>query len=172
MSDNYYKKLYDEFDNKINYDYEQILYDKFSLSVNSKKELIDYLIFEDYNIESMKSLIRNDVLSRYSNVLNVNSISLLCYKFKLVTATKISPIPLKDYLFDNDFTVYSVNQSIKEAKFELTNELDKKVDHRAVGLLNKELKLNKTKEEFISHLIDNYTVEFIRELLKKYQINI
>lgn len=172
IADNYEKELYDEFDNNLNYDYEQILYNKFSLNVNSKNELINYLIYENYSVESMKSLVKNDVVKRYSKVLDNNSISLLCYKFKLVTPTKISPTPLKDYLFYNDYTVYAVQQSINEAKIELSDELDKKLDHRAVGLLNKELKLNKSKEEFIQYLIENYTVEAIRKLLEKYYIEI
>ena len=165
----YKKELYDDFDNNLIPQYEKILYEKFSLSFKSKDKLIDYLIFEDYTVESMKSFIKNDVFEEYSNLLDAHSISLLYYKFKFTNSAEISPNYLKDYLFDNNYKVYP---SIKEAKTELIHELDEKLDHRAVNLLNKELKLQKSKSDLISYLIENYTVEEIRKRLGKYHIYI
>lgn len=168
IANNYKKELYSEFDNNLNYDYEKILYNCFSLTTNSKDNLIDYLIYENYSIQSMDHLIRDTVFLKFNKIFNKYSISHVCYKLDMTT----NKANLYEYLFKERYTIYSTKQLIKQSEKELIEKLKEKLDFRSVQLINKDLNLPNSKNNLISHLMENYTVDSMRELFKKYDIEL
>lgn len=166
LVNNFKKELYNKFEANINYDYENILYDKFSLKTNSKDELINYLIFENYSVRSMKQLIRDDVYSNFDKLFDIYSISQVCYKLNLHPDKGT----LYKYLFDEKYTIYSSKQLIKQAKMDLSKKLTEKLDFRTVELLTRQLDLPNSKSNLISYLMQKFTVNSIIGLLKKYDI--
>ena len=168
LSNNYKKELYDEFDNNLNYDYEKILYNYFSLKTRSKDDLIDYLIYKNYNVQSMDRLIRDTVFLNFNKLFNKYSVSHVCYKLNRST----NKADLYEYLFKKRYTYYATKQLIKESEKHLTETLKEKLDFRSVQLINKDLNLPNSKNNLISYLMENYTVDSMRKLLRKYDIEL
>ena len=164
---NYKKDLYDEFDKNLNPYYEIILYKAIPLKLNSKGELIDYLIYEDYTVDSMKSLIRESMFSCYDRISDEYSQSWLCYKFNITPSNKTK---LYDFLFDNEYTLSVIEQLIEQSEKEFINELKNKIDFLNVKLMTKDLNLPNSKNGLISYLMENYTVDHIKEFVKCYDI--
>lgn len=166
LANNIKKELYNKFDANLNYDYENILYDKFSLKTNSKDELINYLIYEDYSVISMKQLIKDDVYRKFDKLFDIYSVSQVCHKLNLHQDKGT----LYKYLFDEKYTIYSSNQLIKQTKMDLSKKLSEKLDFRTVEALTKQLNLPNSKNNLISYLMEHFTVNSIIGLLKKYDI--
>lgn len=167
----YKKELSDNFNNNLNEDYEKILYNKFySTKINSKNELLDYLIYEGYTVESMKELIKSDVYRNFKIILNDYTCSLLYFKFKLGFETNKEL--LYKYLFDNNYTIDDILKAINQAKIELHDELTMKINIETVYKLTQKLEIQRSKDNLISHLEENCTVDLIRELLKENNIEL
>lgn len=171
IANKYKKELSNKLNNNLNEDYEQILYNKFhSSNINSKNELLDYLIYEGYTAESMKQLIKNDLFREFDKILDDKSRSLLYFKLKLGLITNKSI--LYGYLFDNNYSFNDILKEVDLAKREFHRELIRKIDFETVYKLTERLGLPRSKDNLISYLEEKHTVDLIRELLKKYDIEI
>lgn len=168
LANTFKKELYDEFNKNLNYDYEKILYDRFTLKTNSKDNLIDYLIYENYSVQSMDHLIKNTVILKYDKLFNKYSVSHVCYKLNLPT----NKSNLYEYLFKERYTIYSTKQLIKQAEKDLLELLKEKLDFRSVELINKHLDLPNSKNNLISYLMKNYTVDSMKKLFKTFDIEL
>jgi len=168
LANNYKKELYDELDNNLNYDYEKILHNCFSLKTRSKDDLIDYLIYENYNVQSMDRLIRDTVFLNFNKLFNKYSVSYVCYKLNMAT----NKANLYEYLFNKRYTYYATKQLIKESEKDFIETLKEKLDFRSVELINKDLNLPNSKNNLISYLMENYTVDSMRGFLRKYGIEL
>ena len=116
----------------------------------------------------MDHLIRDTVFLKFNKIFNKYSISHVCYKLDMTT----NKANLYEYLFKERYTIYSTKQLIKQSEKELIEKLKEKLDFRSVQLINKDLNLPNSKNNLISHLMENYTVDSMRELFKKYDIEL
>lgn len=164
---NYKKCLHDEFDKNLTPNYEQILYKAIPLKLNSKEELIDYLIYENYTVDSMKTLIKESLFSCYDKISNEYSQSWLCHKFNITPSNKTE---LYDFLFNNEYTLSTIKQLIEESEKEIIDKLKIKIDFYTVKLMTKDLNLPNSKNGLISYLMENYTFDYIKEFVKQYSI--
>lgn len=169
LTANYKKYLYDEFDKNLNSYYEPILYNVIPLKLNSKEELIDYLIYEDYNVDSMKHLIRKSMFNCYDKISDEYSQSWLCYKLNITPSDKTK---LYDFLFNNEYTISNLKQLIEQSEKEIIHKLKTEIDFLTVKLMTKDLNLSNSKIGLISYLMENYTVDNIKELVKRYNITL
>ena len=63
-----------------------------------------------------------------------------------------------------------LEQLIEQSEKEIIYKLKNHIDFRTVELMTNDLNLPNSKNGLISYLMENYTVDKIKELLKRYDI--
>lgn len=115
----------------------------------------------------MKHLIREKMFCCYDKISNEYSQSWLCYKFNITPSDKTK---LYDFIFNNEYTLSNIKQLIEQSEKEIINKLKSEIDFYTVKLMTNDLNLLNSKNGLISYLMENYTFDRIKELVKHYNI--